>query len=304
MQLFVLLCPTVYDVTNTHSPMLLFSRKRLLHSLSSIRSPGPVAPMDVNCEGFHWTYTRIAYDEIRSQSRNKQHYLDKKVDSGIEDFFKNLIQIGPELLSVSSSVSVPSLQRNIDHPRTKVLAFYSFFRDQHLHNKKKVTNNNNNNTITTMLVSPHAQGCLTLSFFERRESKQLFGLVKHEEKVIWEQWILHVVVNNTPRPVDDDTASRMERQRIQDTAEAMLKSVFLKIFQYASGVDDRIVGTTTSMGMEDDAVVGAGAIAGCLDHIPPTMYEFEIRSTKKVNDRENLVSRVANMPALLNLDGS
>jgi hypothetical protein len=125
----------------------------------------------------------------------------------------------------------------------------------------------------------------------------LFGLVKHEEKVIWEQWILHVVVNNTPRPVDDDTASRMERQRIQDTAEAMLKSVFLKIFQYASGVDDRRRGTTSIL-MEEDGGVG------CLDHIPPTMYEFEIRSTKKANDRENLVSRVANMPALLNLDGS
>jgi hypothetical protein len=57
--------------------------------------------MDVNCEGFHWTYTRIAYDDVRSQSKNKQHYLDKKVDCGIEEFFKNLIQIGPELLSVS-----------------------------------------------------------------------------------------------------------------------------------------------------------------------------------------------------------
>lgn len=60
--------------------------------------------MDVNCEGFHWTYTRIAYDDVRSQSKNKQHYLDKKVDGGIEDFFKNLSQIGPELLSVSRCV--------------------------------------------------------------------------------------------------------------------------------------------------------------------------------------------------------
>lgn len=199
----------------------------ILHTILFIRSPGPVAPMDVNCEGFNWTYTRIANDAVRSPSNTKNHYLDKKVDDSIEDFLKNLTQIGPELLS----------------------------------------------------------GCLTLSFFERRESKQLFGLVKHEEKVIWEQWILHVVVNNTPRPVDDDSASKMERQRLQDTAEAMLKSVFLKIFQFASGVDDR-------------------SHVGYLDHIPPTMYEFEIRSTKKANDRENLVSRVANMPALLNLDGS
>jgi len=74
----------------------------ILHTILFIRSPGgPVAPLDVNCEGFHWTYTRIAYDDIKSLSGNKQHYLDKKVDSGIEDFFKNLTQIGPELLSVS-----------------------------------------------------------------------------------------------------------------------------------------------------------------------------------------------------------
>lgn len=119
-------------------------------------------------------------------------------------------------------------------------------------------------------------GCLTISFFERRASKQLFGFVSHEEKIIFEQWILHVVVNNTPRPVNDDSASRMERQRIQDTAETMLRSVMMQVFQCAGGVD----------------------------HIPPTLYEFEIRCTKKVDDRENVYSRVANMPALLNLDGS
>ena len=97
------------------------------------------------------------------------------------------------------------------------------------------------------------------------------------------------MVNNTPRPVNDDSASRMERQRIQDTAEAMLRSVFMKIFEFASGTEER--GAT-------------GATRGSLDHIPPTMYEFEIRCSKKVDDRENVYSRVANMPALLNLDGS
>jgi hypothetical protein len=144
------------------------------------------------------------------------------------------------------------------------------------------------NLILNSLLNLFLQGCLTLSFFERRASKQLFGLVSHEEKVIFEQWILHILVNNTPRPTDDDSASRMERQRIQDTAEAMLRSVFMKVFQYASGVEDR------HGNMSDNA--------GTLDHIPPTMYEFDIRSAKKVDDRENLVSRVAKMPALLNLD--
>ncbi len=129
-------------------------------------------------------------------------------------------------------------------------------------------------------------GCLTISFFERRASKQLFGLVSHEEKITFEQWILHIVVNNTPRPVNDDSASKMERQRIQDTAEAMLRSVFMKVFQFAGGAE------------------GNGSADRSLDHIPPTLYEFDIRCTKKVDDRENVYSRVSNMPALLSLDGS
>lgn len=60
-------------------------------------------------------------------------------------------------------------------------------------------------------------GCLTLSFYERRTKRHglLFGLMTQEEKVVWEQWNIRVVVNNTPRPVNDDSASVIERQRIQ-----------------------------------------------------------------------------------------
>lgn len=117
-------------------------------------------------------------------------------------------------------------------------------------------------------------GCLSLSFFERRASRQLFGLVSHEEKVVWEQWTVRVVVNNTPRPVNDDSASVIERQRIQDTAEGMLKSVLLKVFELA--------------GAE-------------ISHIPPVIYEFDISCTKRVDDRENIYARVTKMPALINL---
>ena len=58
-------------------------------------------------------------------------------------------------------------------------------------------------------------GNLAISFFERRSKNKLFGLVNQEEKVVWEQWILRVVVNNTPRPMGEDEASVIERQRIQ-----------------------------------------------------------------------------------------
>mmetsp|Transcript_2128 Transcript_2128/g.3051 ORF Transcript_2128/g.3051 Transcript_2128/m.3051 type:complete len:260 (+) Transcript_2128:100-879(+) len=235
----------------------------ILHTILFIRSPGPVAPQDVHCEGFDMTYTRIANDSTTTSNNNNgiptpiipsisasvlsehngHYFLDKKVDDSIETFLKSLKQIGPELLS----------------------------------------------------------GCLTLSFFERRASKQLFGLVSHEEKVIWEQWILYVVVNNTPRPVDDDKASIMERQRIQDTAEAMLRSVFMKLYDCASGANDYLGQHSGGGGGNGPGSTSTGS---GLDHIPPSMYEFEIRCSKRADDREDVISRVRKMPALLNLDGS
>jgi Autophagy-related protein 101 len=170
-----------------------------------------VTPRDVECEGFALTYTRIAggnrtttaHKSHSSPDHNTQYYytnsalntdVDQKVDDAIEAFLRTLSQIGPELLS----------------------------------------------------------GGLTLSFFERRATRQLFGLVSHEDRVMyetlhrvnvvmntprdpndshssgsicslwlhlhgyrWEQWILRVVVNNTPRPISNDTAAVIERQRIQ-----------------------------------------------------------------------------------------
>ena len=60
----------------------------------------------------------------------------------------------------------------------------------------------------------------------------------------------------------------------QDTAEGMLRSVLVKVFEIAGG---------------------------SIDHIPPVMYEFEINCSNKKDDRENVYSRVTNMPALINL---
>lgn len=59
------------------------------------------------------------------------------------------------------------------------------------------------------------KGHLTINFFERRGKQKLFGYFHQEEKIVWEQWVLTVVVNNTPRPMGEDEASVIERQRIQ-----------------------------------------------------------------------------------------
>lgn len=91
----------------------------------------------------------------------------------------------------------------------------------------------------------------------------------------WEQWILRVVVDNTPRPISNDSTAVIERQRIQDTAEGMLRTALLQVFEIASG---------------------------SIDHVPPVMYEFDISASKRHDDRENLYTRVAHMPPILNLN--
>jgi len=54
----------------------------------------------------------------------------------------------------------------------------------------------------------------------------------------------------------------------------MIKAVLLRVFEFA--------GSET-------------------DHVPPVMYDFEISSAKKADDRDEVYSRVSNLPALINL---
>lgn len=93
----------------------------------------------------------------------------------------------------------------------------------------------------------------------------------------FEQWHIRVVVNNTPRPLFDDSTSILERQRLQDMSDGMLRAAMMKIIDLANHPD--------------------------LDHIPPVLYDFEISCSKKMEDRDNMYSRVSNMPPLFVLDG-
>ncbi|CAM9760829.1 unnamed protein product [Choristocarpus tenellus] len=52
-----------------------------------------------------------------------------------------------------------------------------------------------------------AKGWITISFFMRRVKKSIFGLMLKEEKVVWEQWVIPVLVNTAMRPLEDDQAS-------------------------------------------------------------------------------------------------
>lgn len=42
------------------------------------------------------------------------------------------------------------------------------------------------------------RGCITLTFFEQRKNKNLFGWT-FEEKIVWEEWVIPVLVNSAPQ---------------------------------------------------------------------------------------------------------
>ena len=88
-------------------PHINIQKNHIALFYQSIRSPGPVAPEDVECEGFDITYTRIAGDKSHPHAHRGavvpsplENDIHVKVDHAIEGFLKNLSQIGPELLSV------------------------------------------------------------------------------------------------------------------------------------------------------------------------------------------------------------
>jgi len=175
----------------------------IIHTILFIRSPGPVAPHDVHCESFQTTYTRIATD-------NDPLPINK----------------------YASPSRTPSYQQ---HQYNQHQSYHKSELD------RKVDDSIETFLRTLTPIGPELMaGNLAISFFERRSKNKLFGLVNQEEKVVWEQWILRVVVNNTPRPMGVDEASVIERQRIQDTAEGMLKAVLLKVFEFAGSETDHI----------------------------------------------------------------
>ena len=175
----------------------------IIHTILFIRSPGPVAPFDVHCETFQLSYTRIATDDDDSPIPHHQH--------------------------TNRYSTQPSLSSSSPHKHPYKQHYHLFQKQTHHQHHHPPTSTYHksdldrkvDDSIETFLrmltpIGPELMaGNLGISFFERRTKNKLFGLVNQEEKVVWEQWILRVVVNNTPRPMGEDEASVIERQRIQ-----------------------------------------------------------------------------------------
>ncbi|CAB1096936.1 unnamed protein product [Ectocarpus sp. CCAP 1310/34] len=120
-----------------------------------------------------------------------------------------------------------------------------------------------------------SKGWIAVSFFMRREKKS-FGLFLKEEKVVWEQWVVPVLVNTSPRPTEADDTSVLARGRLQEMAVRLVQGRMLDIL---TSVND------------------------CIDHVPPvgTEYEFEMMSAPKEDRRESVYARLMQAPSPLNL---
>ena len=80
-------------------------------------------------------------------------------------------------------------------------------------------------------------------------AQALFGILKNEEKRVWEQWTLPILVSTTPRPLGDDDPSRLERSRADENADRLLRARIYDVHRLVNGP---------------------------LDHVPTSIYEFEI----------------------------
>ena len=49
------------------------------------------------------------------------------------------------------------------------------------------------------------KGFVTLTFFKRRTNKVVFW--QYQEKVVWEEWIIPLLVDSTPKPAGDERIS-------------------------------------------------------------------------------------------------
>jgi len=107
---------------------------------------------------------------------------------------------------------------------------------------------------------PHlAKGAVSVAFFERREVKGFFGLTSNQERVYFERWRLPFVVDQRLLPSASSSSSSSsrvdaavaaaERQQLCDAARDAVQRRLVAILEAANRSSD---------------------------HVPPTMYEYEL----------------------------
>jgi len=123
------------------------------------------------------------------------------------------------------------------------------------------------------------KGVMLVSFFEKREVKQLFGLMSSEEKVYFERWRVPILVNEgaiprSPRPGEEgDVTLCRERARIFENAREQVQKRILSILELSNSA---------------------------IDHVPIGIYHFELDVTSS-SDRPaaSLVTKILSLPTPL-----
>ena len=95
---------------------------------------------------------------------------------------------------------------------------------------KEATGDVESSSLTT--IGPDlSKGMISLDFYVKKKTGSWFG--PKEEKVVFERWILNVLIDSTPRPLGDDTASIIERTRTRETVEEKSRTTVWEIFTKA-----------------------------------------------------------------------
>ena len=116
---------------------------------------------------------------------------------------------------------------------------------------------------------------LILSFYESRNTKAFFGFMNNNEKVVFERWRIPILVNeNTSVPNNTITNPNL---LITPSQEILLarEQIQLRILYIIE-------------------------IASYVDHVPPSLYEYEIEAGIAGEKKEqSIVTRLINSPSLL-----
>jgi len=139
-----------------------------------------------------------------------------------------------------------------------------------------------------------SKGIILLSFFEKREMKGFFGLVSRYENVYFERWRIPVLVNERSIYKDDRYDNFHENNGDRNN--------YIKKNQ--KDFEDREVADSERKYFFDSAIdvvqkrllTILEAVNNSTDHVPPTMYEYEIETTGPLGERreQSIVTRLIN----------
>ncbi|KAG5191542.1 hypothetical protein JKP88DRAFT_285080 [Tribonema minus] len=260
----------VLEEVELHESHVRDALQCLLHTILFVRAPGPLRPREAHCDYFDLTYARYAPTWNRHLPTDSNRVLT--------------VLVNRHLPTDSNRVLTVLVVRAHD--------------PQHQPLKPLVKD------LLAACWPDLSKGWVTLSFFERRIKKTMFGLMSNEEKIAWEQWVVPVLVSGAPLPTGADEASELARQRLKEHTEEALAARIEDVVSFANGPINCMPFANDPINHMPPAFFANGPIDhmppafanGPIDHMPPVMYEFEIACAQRGERRDSMYSRVMQAP--------